>query len=121
MSFLTLPVGDILESFPGDSREYRFEGEVPPGYYDDLELTAPLAMTLRVIGIDDGVEVVIVSLVTRATIDGVEHDIALSDLVRSYRKVPDPLGPDDIGAIDMKHHAIDLSDAVREEILIACM
>jgi hypothetical protein len=121
MSFLTLPVGDILESFAGDSREYRFEGEIPSGYYDDLEFTAPLAMMIRVIGLDDGVEVVIESLKTRILWEESEREIALTKIVRSFKKTYDPLGPDDVRTIDMKHRAVELDDVVREEILIACM
>ncbi|HRI35502.1 MAG TPA: hypothetical protein PK765_00015 [bacterium] len=121
MSLLTLPIGDILESFPGDTREYRFEGEIPSGYYDDLEFSAPLVLVIRIIGLDDGVQVIIETLKTSIVTPDGDRAISLSGLDREFKKLYDPLAPDDVKTIDMKHRTVDLSEVVREEILITCM
>lgn len=57
-----LNVADLLASYPGDSRELAFQGEVVPGYYPDLIFTSPLEFTIKLIALDDGIEAVFETL-----------------------------------------------------------
>ncbi len=34
MSLFTIPVGDLLQSYAGDSKELSFSGEVYDGFYE---------------------------------------------------------------------------------------
>ncbi len=121
MNLLSIPVGDLLDSHAGDTREYSFEGEIPEGYYDDLEFLSALSFRVRLISLDDGIEVIIDSLSARVRHEGGTKSISLSGIGRTYNRTYDPLAPDDVKTVNMKHHTIDLSEVVREEILISIL
>lgn len=109
-------VSDLLASYPGDSRELVFSGEVIPGYYPDLEFTKPLDFTLKLIALDDGVEVVFEALQAEVAYEGNSHVVTLSDIYRTFKERYDPIAPDDIKFIEKGN--IDLKEVLYEEILI---
>jgi len=53
-----LNVADLLSSYAGDSRELAFNGEVIPGFYPDIVFTKPLSFQLKLVSLDDGIEVI---------------------------------------------------------------
>lgn len=53
-----LSVSDLLSSYPGDSRELAFQGEVLPEYYPDITFLSPLDFTVKLIALDDGIKVI---------------------------------------------------------------
>lgn len=113
-------VADLLASYPGESRELEFSGEIIPGFYEDIAFVAPLAFHIRLVGLDDGVEVIFQNLDTVVEYEGNTREVHLQDVGRTFREVHDPLAPDDIKFIDHKHKTVDLKEVIREEIIIAC-
>lgn len=114
----TIPVGDILSSYAGDSKKFSFSGEIYDGYYSDLTFRKPLEFTIRIIALDDGVEVVFESLSTEVVYEGTKHIIQISSFERTFKTHFDPLSdPDDIRPIE--NMTIDLAPVIREEIIIA--
>jgi uncharacterized metal-binding protein YceD (DUF177 family) len=114
-----LNVADLLASYPGDSRELAFEGEVIPGYYPDLAFTKPLSFQIKLIALDNGIEVVLESLQAEVEYEGDTHLVSLSDISRTFQESFDPLAPDDIKFIEKGH--IDLKEILYEEILLAIL
>lgn len=114
-----LNVADLLASYPGDSRELAFQGEVIPEYYPDLIFTSPLEFTVKLIALDDGVEVVFETLRTAVEYDGNIHIVSLSDVPRTFKEQYDPLAPDDIKFVEKGK--IDLKEVIYEEILMAIL
>jgi hypothetical protein len=49
----TIPVGDILSSYTGDSKKFSFSGAVFDGYMEDLSFHKPLEFTLQLVALDD--------------------------------------------------------------------
>ena len=114
-----LNVSDLLASYPGDSRELAFNGEVIPGYYPDLTFTKPLNFQIKLIALDDGVEVVFETLQTELVHEWVAHIISLSQVARTFKEQYDPIAPDDIKFVEKWH--IDLKEVLHEEILMAIL
>lgn len=114
-----LNVADLLASYPGDSRELAFSGEVIPGYYPDILFTSPLDFTVKLIALDNGIEVVFESIRTAVEYDGRTHIISLSDISRTFLEQYDPIAPDDVRFV--KQGNIDLKEVIREEILMALL
>jgi hypothetical protein len=52
-----IPVGDILSSYAGDSKSFSFSGEIFDGFFEDLQFLKPLTFQIRLMSLDDGVEV----------------------------------------------------------------
>jgi uncharacterized metal-binding protein YceD (DUF177 family) len=74
---------------------------------------------LKLIALDDGVEVVFQTLQAEVEYEWETHSISLTDVDRTFRETYDPLAPDDIKFIDKGH--IDLKEILYEEILIAIL
>ena len=51
----TIPVGDLINSYDGDSKIFSFDGEVFDGFYEDLKFLKPLLFTIKLIVIEDGI------------------------------------------------------------------
>lgn len=111
-------IWDLLASYSGDSKELLFNGEVIPGYYEDITFTQPLDFRIKLISLDDGIEVVFETLDTEVEYEWKAHSINLSQVGRTFKERFDPLAPDDIKFIT-KGTTIDLKDIIREEILIS--
>lgn len=114
-----LNVADLLASYAGDSRELSFQGEVIPGYYPDLTFRKPLLFVVKLIALEDGVEVVFEKLETEVVHEDIIHSISLKDISRTFHEQYDPLAPDDIKFIEKGH--IDLKDVIYEEIMISIL
>ncbi|MDD2891595.1 MAG: hypothetical protein PHQ95_01390 [Candidatus Gracilibacteria bacterium] len=114
-----LNITDLLSSYTGDSRELAFSGEVLPEYYSDLIFTKPLDFTVKLVALDDGIEVIFEKLQTEIIYEGNTHIISLSDISRTFKEQFDPLAPDDIKFIENGN--IDLKEILHEEILIAIL
>lgn len=114
-----LNVADLLASYPGDSRELAFEGEVIPGYYSDIAFIGPLRFTIKIIALDDGVEVLFEQLAADVRYEDEIHTVCLSDVSRTFKETYDPIAPDDIKFVE--HGQIDLKEVLYEEILMAIL
>lgn len=95
-----LNVSDLLSSYAGDSRELAFSGEIIPGYYPDITFVSPLSFTVKLIALDDGIEVVFAILQAEIEYEGNTHTVSLSDVPRTFKEQYDPLASDDIKFID---------------------
>ncbi len=120
MSMFIIPVWDILTSYAGDSKEFGFDGEIYPGYYDDINFLEPLRFHLKIIGLDDGVEAVFTKFYTTIEFEWKKHPISIENFERSFKKQFDPItDPDDIYPINTSNMSIDLWPIIREEIIMA--
>jgi len=114
-----LNVADLLSSYAGDSRELAFNGEVIPGFYPDIVFTKPLSFQLKLVSLDDGIEVIFEILQTEVEYEWDFYMVSISDISRTFREQYDPLAPDDIKFIDKGN--IDLKEVLHEEILMAIL
>ena len=114
----TIPVEDILSQYPGYNTSFEFKGDVYPGYYDDILFVQQLRFTLRLVNIDDGIEVVFGNFHTEVEYEGARRMISIPQVIRSFKKVRSTKHLDDIKYIDMKHQTINLDDIIREEIIM---
>lgn len=116
---LQINVADLLASYPGDSKLLEFDGEILPGYYEDIVFTKPLSFRIKLIALDDGVEVVFESLDTQIIHEETTHTIHLEDIARTFKQTYEPLLSDDIKFINPQGMTVDLHDVIREEMLIS--
>ncbi len=117
----TIPIGDILSSYTGDSKKFSFSGEVFDGCMEDIFFKKPLEFTLQILALDDWVSVVFENLRTEVLYDGKMHSIQIGNFDRTWKKIIDPLlDDDDIRKIDMRSMTIDLAPVIREEIIMTC-
>jgi hypothetical protein len=117
----TIPVGDILASYSGDSKEFSFSGEIFDGYYDDIAFLTPLEFSIKLISLDDGVQAMFQNLNTRVRYEDREHDVTIGGFDRTWQKHIDPLtDDDDVQRLDIHSMTIDLAPVIREEIIMAC-
>lgn len=114
-----IQVGHLLESYSGDSESFDFEGEVTPGFYEDLEFTTPLTFRITLISLGDGIEAIIENLETSVEYEFSPYDVQITKVSRTFKKEHDPLLSDDVKFIDKKHSTIDLKEVLREEIIMA--
>ena len=114
-----LSVSDLLASYPGDSRELAFQGEIIPEYYPGLTFISPLDFTVKLVALDDGVEVIFETLQAEVMYEWVTHMVSLSHVSRTFKEIFDPIAPDDIKFIEKWN--IDLKEILYEEILMAIL
>lgn len=114
-----LNVADLLASYSGDSRELAFEGEVIPEFYPDITFIGPLHFQVKLVAIDDGVEVIFESLWAQVRYEDEIHTVSLSDVARTFKETYDPIASDDIKFVHKWN--IDLKDVIHEEILMAIL
>lgn len=118
----SLPVGDLLASYSGDSKTFSFSGEVYDGYYDDITFTKPLEFQIRIVALDDGVEVIFDSLTTEVSYEWMKHRVDIAGFERAFKAHIDPLEDgDDVRPIENGWQMIDLGPVIREEIIMACL
>ncbi len=122
-----IPVWDLLASYAGDNQELSFDGPVYDGYYEDISIIGNLKLQLKLVWLDDGVEVLIYKLSALVRYEGIERkvDVNIPDsqrpIARKFLEKHDPLAPDDIKFIDVHSATIDLKDVIREELLLELM
>ncbi|EKE28848.1 MAG: hypothetical protein ACD_3C00003G0002 [uncultured bacterium (gcode 4)] len=116
-----IPVWDILSSYSGDSKILEFKWEIPDGFYDEFNFTKPLELKIKIIWLDNWVDVVIEKLTTAVKYWDIIKFIDLENIDREFRSNFDPLNPDDIKYINKSGWTIDLKDVIKEEILIQCI
>lgn len=117
----SLPVGDLLASYSGDSKSFSFAWEVYDGYYEDIRFLKPLEFQIRIVALDAGVEVIFDSLSTEILYDWMKHSINISGFERAFKTHIDPLEDgDDVRPIENGWQMIDLGPVIREEIIMSC-
>ena len=117
----TLPVWDLLSSYSGDSKSFSFSGEIYDGYFDDIRFTTPLEFQIRIVALDDWVEVIFDSLKSTVIYDWMSYPIEIAGFERAFKNHIDPLiDGDDVRPIENGWQMIDLAPVIREEIIMAC-
>lgn len=116
----TLPIGDLLSSYTGDSREFTFSGPIFDGYYPDIKFLSDLSFHIQIMTLDNGVHVTWSYLKTTVEYEGKKEIISLDEFDRTWKTQLEKWDPDDISEIDMKNRTIDLGPVIREEIIMAC-
>ncbi len=116
----TLPVGDLLSSYTGDSRDFAFSGPIFDGYYTDIRFLVDLEFQIQIMTLDDGVHVTWNYLNTTVEYEWKKHILNLWTFDRIWKIQKDANDPDDISEIDMRTQTIDLGPIIREEIIMAC-
>jgi hypothetical protein len=122
-----IPVWDLLSSYTGDNQELAFDGPVYDGYYEDISFIDNLQLRIRLISIDEGIEIIISELRTKIKHEWVDYQVDFlakewaEPITRRFVTRYDPLAPDDIKMVDKKTSTVDLKDIIREEILLQVM
>lgn len=117
----TLPVWDLLASYAGDSKSFSFSGAIYDGYFPDITFAQPLEFQIRIIALDDGVEVIFDTLQTTVVYEWVKYPIHVGSFEREFKTKIDPLTDgDDVRPIENGGQMIDLWPVIREEIIMAC-
>ena len=114
-------VGDLLTSFPGDSKELRFCGPVYSGYFADVECVGDMELEMKLIATDAGITVILQKLKAEIVHEGKTHDVSLANVEREFREKFAPQNPDDIKYINTKNSTIDLKEVLREELIMATL
>ncbi len=116
-----IPVWDLLASYSWDSKELEFKWDVPPWFFDEFEFIRPLEMKLKIIWLDDWVDVVIEKIWTWVKFDWQVKFVNTWDIERRFKQTKDINDPDDIRYINMHWATIDMKEVIKEEILIQIM
>ena len=98
----TIPVGDLLSSYTGDSREFAFSGPIFDGYYDDIKFLSDLNFDIHIMALDDGVHITWEHLDTTVEYEGKKEIIHLDTFDRTWKKYLEKWDPDDIWEINMR-------------------
>lgn len=115
----TIPVGDLINSYDGDSKIFSFDGEVFDGFYEDLKFLKPLLFTIKLIVIEDGIHGIFTNFSTEVSYENKKTRISIPEFERIWKTQIDPLDGDDINLINTKNMTIDLKNVIREEIIMA--
>ena len=115
----TIPVGDLINSYDGDSKIFSFDGEIFDGFYEDLTFLKPLLFTIKLIVINDGIHGIFTNFSTEISYENKKTKISIPEFERVWKTQIDPLDGDDISLINTKNMTIDLKDVIREEIIMA--
>jgi hypothetical protein len=115
----TIPVGDLINSYDGDSKIFSFDGEVFDGFYEDLKFLKPLLFTIKLIVIEDGIHGIFTNFSTEVSYENKKTRISIPEFERIWKTQIDPLDGDDINLVNTKNMTIDLKNVIREEIIMA--
>ena len=115
----TIPVGDLINSYDGDSKIFSFDGEVFDGFYEDLKFLKPLLFTIKLIVIEDGIHGIFTNFSTEVLYENKKTGISIPEFERIRKTQIDPLDGDDINLVNTKNMTIDLKNVIREEIIMA--
>lgn len=115
----TIPVGDLINSYDGDSKIFSFDGEVFDGFYEDLKFLKPLLFTIKLIAIEDGIHGIFTNFSTEVSYENKKTRISIPEFERIWKTQIDPLDGDDINLVNTKNMTIDLKNVIREEIIMA--
>lgn len=115
----TIPVGDLINSYDGDSKIFSFDGEVFDGFYEDLKFLKPLLFTIKLIVIEDGIHGIFTNFSTEVSYENKKTGISIPEFERIWKTQIAPLDGDDINLVNTKNMTIDLKNVIREEIIMA--
>lgn len=115
----TIPVGDLINSYDGDSKIFSFDGEVFDGFYEDLKFLKPLLFTIKLIVIEDGIHGIFTNFSTEVSYENKKTRISIPEFERIWKTQIDPLDGDDINLVNTKNMTINLKNVIREEIIMA--
>lgn len=115
----TIPVGDLISSYDGDSKIFSFDGEVFDGFYEDLKFLKPLLFTIKLIVIENGIHGIFTNFSTEVSYENKKTRISIPEFERIWKTQVDPLDGDDINLVNTKNMTIDLKNVIREEIIMA--
>ena len=114
----TIPVGDLLSSYDGDSQSFSFEGPIFDGYYEDIRFVSPLSFHLTLMGMGDTIHAQFHDLQATIVYENKRYTVHLKSFEREWKLHPEPDDADDVGRIDSKNMTIDLKEALREELIM---
>lgn len=119
---LTFEIGELLAAGLGHSEEYSFDGEVE---FEDFKSVSNLKADIQLMRIDEGVNVHLTNIsidverICSKSLDPYVEEIRISSAERQYYETPRDEGdPNDIYTIDMKNRQINLTEMLRQEIIL---
>jgi hypothetical protein len=122
MSLFTIDISSLLQLPVGSISEFQFEQEIPTDMWDDLLCEEMLAMHIKLVREDYGINCIIQNLTTTVTIpsESIEHKaIQLEHISREFHLKKSPKDTDDIEYINTHDATIDLVTIIEQELLIA--
>ena len=81
----TIPVGDLINSYDGDSKIFSFDGEVFDGFYEDLKFLKPLLFTIKLIVIEDGIHGIFTNFSTEVSKKKKKTGISIPEFERIWK------------------------------------
>lgn len=120
---LTFSVASLIEQTTGTSERYTFEG---PARFDDIEVKSDIKGTVEIMRIDEGFNVSIqnveikVGLNCEKCLKPIILSIKIDHIERQFllHNPKEASDPNDLYLVDTKHMKIDLSEALRQEIIL---
>ncbi|MFH1534017.1 MAG: DUF177 domain-containing protein [Nitrospirota bacterium] len=120
---LTFSVASLIEQTTGTSERYTFEG---PAKFDDIDVKSDIKGTVEFMRIDEGFNVSVenteikVGLICEKCLKSITPIIKINHIERQFllHKPEKPDDPNDLYLVDTKHLKIDLSEALRQEIIL---
>lgn len=122
MSLFTIDVSALLSLPVGSISEFQFEQDIPDDTWEDLISTEVLAMSVKLIREEYGINCLLEKVSTLITIpsEGLEDiSISLEHISREFHLKKTPKDTDDIEYINTHDVTIDLTRIVEQELLIA--
>lgn len=116
----TIPVGDLINSYDGDSKIFSFDGEIFDGFFEDIRFTEPLLFKIKLLSTGEGIHAFFEELSTKIIYENKAEKIFIDNFDRIWKLQRDPLEDgDDVNEINTKNMTIDLANVIREEIIMA--
>ena len=122
MSLFTIDISTLLSSPVGTTEEFRFDQDIPEDTFEDVVCQWWLSMTIKLLHQEYGIECILVALQTTIEIpsEGIENkEIEIIGVSREFHTKKQLQDTDDIQYINMHDGTIDLTEIIREELLIA--
>jgi hypothetical protein len=122
VSLFTIDVSALLSLPVGSISEFQFEQDIPDDTWEDLISTEVLAMSVKLIREEYGINCLLEKVSTLITIpsEGLEDiSISLEHISREFHLKKTPKDTDDIEYINTHDVTIDLTRIVEQELLIA--
>lgn len=122
MSLFTIDISSLLSLPVGSISEFEFEQDIPEDTWEDLVCTENLAMSVKLIREDYGINCLLQKINTTITIpsEGIEDKLVdLDNISREFRLKKTEKDTDDIEYINTHGATIDLSRVIEQELLIA--
>ena len=122
MSLFTIDISAIISSPVGTTEDFRFEQEIPADTFEDLVCNGKLCVSIKLIHQEYGIECLLSDMAAIIDIpsESIENKtLEIAGVSREFHLKKKPTDTDDIQYINTHDDTVDLSQIIREELLIS--